>query len=190
MAVNKINKIYHRTEWRPSHYVKVDYSAFDPDDWKAEVMCHIENNEQCLLWDAFRSGASLYDGNYEYIPDGIGDFPNVTYVPRCNHHYLRVAKWHNFCTGLNSIVTMAIWAVELGFDEIVLVGCDGNFGDPKHDHFTEDYYKQVDETYAERNNQNIMMAHTMIAKECPIPIYDATVDGFLTQYPRVVLEEF
>ncbi len=34
MAVNKIHKFYPFTQWRPTHYVKVDYSTFDPDDWK------------------------------------------------------------------------------------------------------------------------------------------------------------
>src|SRR5690242_9816479 len=73
MAVNKIHKIYDRTQWRPSHYVKVDLSVFEPVDWKAEVMQHINNGEQCLLWDAFRSGADWKDGNFEFVYDGIGD---------------------------------------------------------------------------------------------------------------------
>jgi hypothetical protein len=82
MAVNKIHKIYKKTKWRPTHFVKVDYSTFDPDDWKEEVLQHVTNNEQCLLWDAFHSGADKNDGNYEFIPDGIGDIRNVTYIPR------------------------------------------------------------------------------------------------------------
>lgn len=189
MGVNKIHKIYNRTDWRPTHYVKVDFSAFDPDDWKNEVLQHVHNNEQCLLWDAFRDGADKNDGNYEYIPDGIGDFENVRYIPRCEHHYMRLADWHNICTGLNSIVTMAIWAVELGFEEIILVGCDGYFSNPKEDHFTDDYYHKVDADYANRNNKNILMAHETIKRLSRVPVYDATVNGSLTQYPKVRLED-
>mgnify|MGYP001268881622 CR=1 FL=1 len=49
MAVNKIHKIYPTgTEWRPTHYVKVDYSTFDPDNWMYEIMSHVTNGEQCL----------------------------------------------------------------------------------------------------------------------------------------------
>lgn len=184
MAVNKIHKFYDKTKWRPTHYVKVDYSTFDKDDWKAEVLPHIQNGEQCLLWDAFRAGADKNDGNYEYIPDGIGDFPNVRYIERCKHHYQRTAAWHEMCTGLNSIVTMAIWAVELGYDELVLVGCDGHFTNPKEDHFTDDYYETWDKDYAVRNNLNILMAHEMISRNCPVPIYDATVNGYLEMYPK------
>jgi hypothetical protein len=187
MAVNKIHKFYDRTAWRPTHYVKVDYSAFDPEDWKDEVLEHVTRGEECLLWDAFRAGADPHDGNHEFIPDGIGDFENVHYIPRCHHHYLRQAAWHIICTGLNSIVTMAIWAVELGYQEIVLVGCDGHFTNPKDDHCTEDYYKTWDADYANRNNINIGEAHELIRRNCPVPIINATVGGVLDMYPRVEL---
>jgi hypothetical protein len=190
MALNKIHKIYGTTKWRPTHYVKVDYSGFDPDNWKEEVLHHVNNGEHCLLWDAFRSGADPYDGNYEFIFDGIGDFENVRYIPRCEHHYLRTAEWHNICTGLNSIVTMFIWAVELGYKEIVLVGCDGLFTTPAQDHFVEDYYNAVDGDYTNRNNINIKKAHDMLSVSCPVPIYDATMGGHLTQYPKVRLEDY
>lgn len=189
MGVNKIHLIYPSTQWRPTHYVKIDYSPFDGDDWRDEVMPHINNGELCLLWDAFRNGADKYDGNFEYIPDGIGDFENVIYVPRCEHHYLRTAKWHSLCTGLNSIVSMVIWAVELGYEEIVLVGCDGWFTTPQEDHFIENYYKSADQDYQNRNNLNIVMAHEFLKANCPIPILDATVDGKLTQYRKVLLED-
>jgi hypothetical protein len=189
MAVNKIHKFYPFTQWRPTHYVKVDYSTFDPDDWKEEVLTHVNRGEQCLLWDAFHSGADQNDGNHEFIPNGIGDLRDVTYIPRCQHHYLRTADWHYTCTGLNSIVTMVIWAVQLGYKEIILVGCDGKFSDPKKDHFARGYYRKVDPEYAERNNENIVMAHDLIKAKCPIPIYDATKNGSLTQYPKVRLED-
>src|SRR5690349_8594357 len=189
MAVNKIHKIYDRTKWRPTHYVKVDYSAFDPDDWKAEILGHAYGGIQCLLRDAFRAGADPYDGNYEYIHDGIGDFSNVRYIPRCQHHYLLTGAWHHICTGLNSILTMCIWAVELGYTEIVLVGCDGKFTTPAEDHFDPEYYKAIDGEYAKRNNDCVRRAHEVIVANCPVHIYDATVDGSLDTYPKVRLEE-
>lgn len=189
MAVNKIHMIYDKTDWRPTHYFKADYSNFDNDDWKSEILQHVNNGEQCLLWDAFRTGADKNDGNYEYIYDGIGDFKNVRYIPRCEHHYLRTAMWHPFCTGLNSIITMVMWAGALGFEEIVLVGCDGKFSNPKEDHFVDNYYLNVDPEYEDRNNTNIYYAHKLISENCPIPIYDATVDGYLDFYQKVRLED-
>lgn len=189
MAVNKIHKFYPRTKWRPTHYVKCDYSAFDPDDWKAEILGHAYSGIQCLLWDAFRAGADPADGNFEYIHDGIGDFSNVRYIPRCEHHYLLQGAWHHTCTGLNSILTMAIWAVELGYQEIVLVGCDGKFTTPAEDHFDPGYYKAIDGEYAKRNNDCVRRAHEIIKANCPIPVLDATVNGYLDFYPKVRLEE-
>jgi hypothetical protein len=192
MAVNKIHLFYKKTKWRPTHYVKVDYSVFDPkhpDDWREEILQHVTGGETCLLWDAFHSGADKNDGNYEWIPDGIGDWRNVTYIPRCEHHYYLTGEWHDYCTGLNSIVTMANWAYLLGFTEIVLVGCDGKFTDPKKDHMVASYYKKVDGEYVKRNNDLIQKAHDLLAAKCPIPIWDATVGGHLTQHRKVILEE-
>ena len=192
MAVNKIHKIYPFTKWRPTHYVKIDYSVFDPanpDDWKAEILGHAYSGIPCLLWDAFRSGADPADGNYEWIPDGIGDFSNVRYIPRCEHHYQLKGAWHNTCTGLNSILTMAIWAVELGYQEIVLVGCDGKYTTPEQDYFVPDYYMAVDGEYAHRNNNCVRQAHEIIQANCPIPVLNATVGGVLEMYPRVNLEK-
>jgi hypothetical protein len=189
MAVNKIHKFYEFTQWRPTHYVKVDFSAFDPDNWKGEILGHVRSGEQCLLWDAFRAGADPRDGNYEFIHEGIGNFTNVRYIPRCAHHYQLKGAWHDLCTGLNSILTMAIWAVEMGYQEIVLVGCDGKFTSPPEDHCVEDYYHDWDPQYAKRNNANIQAAHDIIKDHCSVPVYDATVGGSLTQYPKVRLED-
>jgi hypothetical protein len=192
MAVNKIHLIYPQTRWRPTHYVKVDYSIFDPehpDDWRSEIMQHVERDEQCLLWNAFYKGADRYDGNYEWVPDGIGDFHfNVRFIPRCEHHYLLKSVWHPICTGGNSILTMVLWAVELGFGEIVLVGCDGKYTNPREDHLHPDYYSVVDGEYEKRNNECVRQAHEVIAANCPVPIYDATVNGSLDFYPKVRLE--
>jgi len=193
MAVNKIHLYYPFTHWRPTHYFKVDYSIFDPehpDDWRSEILQHVDNGEQCLLWDAFRAGADPRDGNYEWIPDGVGNFANVRYIPRCKHHYQLKGEWHPVCTGLNSILTMAIWAVELGFDEIVLVGCDGKYTNPKEDHCVECYYHAWDIDYAKRNNDMVHKAHKVISENCPVPVLDATVGGSLQMYPKVDLERF
>lgn len=188
MGVNKIHKIYGKTLWRPSHYVKVDYSPFDDEPWQNEVLPHVERREQCLLWHAFHGGITSVSEQYE-IKGGIGDLPNVLYVPHCKHSDEGTGEWHDHCTGLNSILTMANWAVLLGFTEIVLVGCDGKYSDPRKDHFIPGYYKKVDAGYVERNNRMTQKAHDLLAAKCPIPILDATIGGSLTQHRKVVLEE-
>jgi hypothetical protein len=188
MGVNKIHLIYGHTTWRPTHYLKVDYSPFDNDNWMDEVMPHVDSGEQCLLWHAFHGGLTAVSEQFE-IKGGVGNVPNVEYIGRCHHHDEGTGDWHSVCTGLNSVLTMAIWAVELGAKEIVLVGFDGKYTTPDKDHFVDNYYKTWDSAYADRNNTNIVKAHRVIHAFCPVPVYDATVDGSLVCYPKVALEE-
>ena len=188
MAVNKIHLIYRKTAWRPTHYVKVDYTPFDNDPWQDEVMPHVHRGEKCLLWSAFHGGITSLNQQFE-ISGGVGARDNVEYIGRCEHHDRLEGDWHNICTGLNSILTMAIWAVDIGFQEIVLVGCDGKFTNPTEDHFIDNYYKTWDVGYTQRNNTNVTKAHEIISRFCPIPVYDATVDGYLDCYQKVGLED-
>jgi hypothetical protein len=190
MGVNKIGAIF-----QPDYYVKVDYSPFnqDADEWLEEVVPMVKSGTPCLLWDVFRDGVKDPNAAFgDWIPKGIGDHPNVTWVSRCNHHeyppYLR-AEWHEpFCTAYNSISVMAQWAVKLGFEEAVLVGCDLGFTDGISDHFAP-YYKQVDGNYRERNNKYTLAAHEMILRNCPIPVYNATIGGDLEIHKRVDIHE-
>lgn len=185
MGVNKIGKIF-----SPSYYVKIDYSQFDGDNWKDEVLPMLDR--PCLLWDVFRDGVQEYGKPfYDSIPEGIGEQINATWVSRCEHHGNKgyQGRWHEpFCTANNSIVTMVQWAEKLGYDEIYLVGCDGEFTDGVTDHFMP-YYKSVDSGYAERNNSCINNAHKIIKESCSAPIYNATIGGSIEVYPRVNIYE-
>lgn len=171
IGVNKIGAIF-----TPDYYVKVDYTEFDDGDWKSEVMPMVEKDIPCLLWDWFDV-----------------DAPNVRKIPRCEHHGVpdghksSTKGWHQpFCTAYNSISIMAQWAVQLGFNEIVLVGCDLNFTNGVDDHFMP-YYTKVDGGYVERNNRFALAAHKLIKECCPVPVYNATIGGELEIYPRLDL---
>jgi hypothetical protein len=192
MALNKIARIFEVTEWRPTHYVKVDFSEFTGDDWRDEVWPVVACGAKMLLWDAFRDGA----GERGIVAGG--DLPNTTWVQRCKkHHYYAVGdekapiSWHlpDLCTAINSMSIMAQWAVLLGYDEIYLVGCDLGYTNGDNDHFFAGYYHSVDSSYADRNNRSALGAHKIIKRSCPIPVYNATVGGLLEVYPRVNLED-
>jgi hypothetical protein len=173
MGVNKIGALF-----IPDYYVKVDRSEWPGEDWKTEVLPMVERGIPCLLWDWFGISAS-----------------NVTNVPRCVHHNIPdghkncATQWHKpICTAYNSISIMVQWAVQLGFTEIVLVGCDLNFTNGRDDHFNINtgYYQKVDAQYQERNERFTRAAHDLIRLNCPVPIYDATINGVLN-YPRLEL---
>jgi len=185
MGVNKIGAIF-----KPNYYVKIDFSQFDGNEWKDEVSPMLDR--PCLLWDVFRDGEPREGEPFsDSIPYGMGDHPNVTWVSRCEHHGNKgyEGKWHDpFCTAHNSIVTMTQWAVQLGFDEIFLVGCDGEFTDGITDHFMP-YYKKIDSGYVERNNKCVRMAHKLIKRSSPVPVYNATIGGSLEVHPRVDIYE-
>lgn len=173
-----VNKIAGIKTWRPTHYVKVDYSPFDGESWKDEILPFIETDTPCLLWDAFRDGDNDFG-----ISDGLGDRSNVTWIARCKHHgepptsKYRATEWHEpFCTAYNSLNIMAQWAVKLGATEIHLIGCDGKFTNGKDDHFMP-YYEYVDAGYVERNNSHVLAAHQLIKANCPVPVYDHTPNG-------------
>lgn len=185
IGVNKIGAIFD-----PTHYVKIDFSQFDGNEWKNEVEPML--GRPCLLWDVFRDGVSVPgEPFHDSIPFGLGDFPNVTWVSRCEHHGNKGYEglWHEpFCTAHNSIVPMVQWAVKLGFKKIYLVGCDGEFTDGIHDHFMP-YYKSVDSGYIDRNNRCVKMAHELIKRSCPIPVVDCTVGGKLNIWERADLTD-
>jgi hypothetical protein len=193
MAVNRISLIYPKTKWRPTHYYKTDYTI--GQNWLPEIMSHVLNYEQCLLWDAFKNGAAIEDINHHFIPDGIGDtYSNVRYVPRCSHVFegTGTGVWDDthFCLGLNSVLGMARWAVELGYDEIYMIGFDGNYREDKKDHCIENYYGQdMDVDYAKRNNEKTMEAHTLIYEKCPIPVYNCSKISVFGMHPYRDLEK-
>lgn len=183
MGVNKIGAIF-----KPTYYVKIDYSQFDGNEWKDEIMI----DRPCLLWDMFRDGEQREGEPFsDSIPIGMGDHPNVTWVSRCEHHGNKgyEGKWHDpFCTAHNSIVTMAQWAVKLGFEKIYLIGCDGEFTDGVNDHFMP-YYKNIDSGYVSRNKKCVQLAHELIKRSCPVPVVNCTVGGVLDVWERADLKE-
>ena len=186
MGVNKIAARYN-----PTHYVKIDYSAWEKDEWLYEVFPQVASGKPCLLCDVFRDGVKNPDAPFgDNIPKGIGDYINATWISRCLHHGNKGYEggWHEpICTAWNSIVPMVQWAEQLGFDEAFLIGCDGVFTDGITDHFMP-YYKEVDANYQTRNNECVKRAHAMIERNCKMKVYNATAGGVIENYPRVDLE--
>jgi len=181
MGVNKIARIFPDTEWRPTHYVKVDHSMFEDEQPADQISPVAECGAKMLLLSQFQ--------------DTVGDAPNITWVDRCKHHFYppgheqAAQSWHmpEYCTAHNSISLMAQWAVLLGYDEIYLLGCDLDYTDGNSDHFVEGYYHNVDWQYKERNESYALYAHQVIRRSSPVTVYNATLGGALEVHPRVDL---
>lgn len=196
-AMNKIHLIYKYTDWRPSMYFKVDHNTVDLTH-KEEIMIHAGLGIPMWLWDQFRTGYPEGHPNYDIMPDGVGELPNTTWIPRCKNSWAqarnrskRCKGWHfpQLCTSWTGISTMIQIAVQLGYKSIYLLGCDlGYTPDARKNHFTPDYTKDLRDK-SEMDNYNMLHAHKVADICSPVPIYNASPGGYLEVYPRVDMYE-
>jgi hypothetical protein len=163
------------------------------------------------LLEDFRYGLPDEHPNHGDFPPemAIGDMPNVTWVPRCEKHRgysggnpKGMKEWHfpEICTAYNGMSPMIQISVQMGYEEIYLVGCDlGYKSDFRKNHFCEDYSldnfppNARDAIYwSKADDFNARVAHEIAKKECEkrgVKIYNATAGGELEIYPRVRLED-
>lgn len=172
MALNAIDLIYEKTDWRPTYYFCMDVNPNDSHKWDA-----IRNNLGCkklFLWDGFKH---KFNGE------------NIEWLPRCKKHHPfpvesrnALQEWHlpTICTAHGSMSPMMQLAVAMGYDEIYLVGVD--LFAAKKDHFDPRYPAYC--KWEERNKIETHI-HTVAKRSSPVPIYNATIGGRLEIYPRV-----
>lgn len=174
--MNAISIIYDKTDWRPKFYFCMDINPNDGRRWKS-----IEDNLTCekvFLHDLWKD---RFSGN------------NIVFIPRCKKHHPfpvtsknALQEWHlpTICTAHGSMSPMMQLAVQMGYEEIYLVGVD--LFTQKKDHFDEDY-----PAYAkwEERNKIENHIHEVAKKSSPVPIYNATIGGMLEVHPRVDIFE-
>jgi hypothetical protein len=180
--------MYKYTDWRPDFYFMIDHNMQNtPGYWRE---CILDNaGTPKYLWEKFRDG---FDNEAER---GIGDIPHTVWMPRCEkHHYYmsnnihkRVQSWHlpDICTAIGGLSAMMQIAVMMGYEEIVLLGCDlGYKEDGTANHFDPNY-TQDDRDRATLDNENMLYLHEMAKLSSPIPIYNGTIGGQLEVHKRI-----
>jgi hypothetical protein len=172
MGLNAIDLIYDKTTWRPTYYFCMDVNPNDRHRWQA-----VENNLGCkklFLYDLWKE---RFQGD------------NIEYIPRCKKHHPfpvqsrnALQEWHlpTICTAHGSMSPMMQLAVQMGYEEIYLVGVD--MFTAKHDHFDEHYPSYC---VWEERNKILQHIHEVAQRSSPIPIYNASVGGYLEVHPRV-----
>jgi len=200
VGLNRIHLMYDKTDWRPTYYVKTDHNPHLVNMWAEETMLQINLGIKCYLWEAFRDGLPEDHCNNETLPVGIGDFPNVTWIPRCKHHGIpsyssphngRALKWHlpEICSAYSGIGPAIQVAVLNGATEIYLLGCDLGYGREKGlDHCSPEYSLDS-RILGEFDTSEVTEAHILAKNSSPVPIYNATVGGDLEIHPRVDINE-
>nr|MBN1228898.1 hypothetical protein [Anaerolineae bacterium] len=138
----------------------------------------------------------------ELLPKSIYDDwtrkPNITPYGMCPHtvHHPPDA-WHfpYLCKQGGAVPVAIQAAVMRGFEEIYLLGCDGNFrATDAHsgNYFHTDYNISFGSQFAEERNQSLMLAHTLAAKECAergVSIYNLSPDSMFDMYEKKTLTE-
>lgn len=192
-GVNRINKIFNQTKWRPTYYVCVD-----------PVM--VENNEKNMIEIPAKS--KLIPIDYKFY-HGI-DLPGFDYI---NANYDREKdgseSFSMDCTqqvNIRSTVTVACiqLAIHMGYREIYLLGIDHSFNhvildkgrtvkdDSVKNYFVEDYDTDVQDKVVHDIGQTTKDYQDM-QKFClnhGIQVINASRKTQLEVFPRVSFDQF
>lgn len=197
MVMNKFGFMAKQHGWKikPKYYFKIDHNTIDQTHIE-EIMWGAENCKKLFLWEQFRTGYKVGHGNYEDMKTGVGNLPNVQWLKKCEHtpyqwdNWKAVQSWHlpRFCTAFGGMSVM-LQIASMEYDEIYLLGCDlGYTPTMSLNHAIPDYTKDLRDK-SEMDNGNMLYLHNMAKRCSPVPIYNATIGGFLEVYPRVDLME-
>ena len=187
-ACNNIHLIYKDTQWRPTYYVRSeDMVLFNSMPWVESIETHLNMGIPCYMSGYYKKWASGY--------------PNYIEIKHCWHYTMNYDhpdapdEWHMpmLCQFGGSLIVAMQIALNLGYDELVLVGCDLGYRDNKPSHFSE-RYEHGGEQPARYANLNNVWAHICginyhARRGLPFNVINATVGGDLHLYPRRSLEE-
>jgi len=176
-ALNQINLLYDKYEWRPSVYCS--FSNRKEKKWRDNILYNINTlNIPIFLCEDYK-GIIKNEEKINFIKT-IGtdkcDFNDSTQFHTNIEEY--VTK-HG--STLLSVLEVAIY---MGFKEIYFIGTDLGY-DKNETHFDKNY---LDLTNPSRYNTNIINTHKLILNNISkynVKIYNATIGGELELYERV-----
>jgi len=189
-GLNGIAVIFPKTKWRPTFFVGVNY-YFDkkyPNLYEP-MMLAIEEARHSFIWN-------------EHAPIRDDVTPMNCTLGHLSSEEIDLSCWSDNPIewvgkpGTSSFVALQI-AVWLGFNPIYLLGFDGNYkpeinGDPNHiEGYPRPSTKPALDKYEEINLGHVK-AHEIAKKICDrkgIKIFNATRNGHLNVYQRILLEE-
>lgn len=192
MVMNKFGRIdeYHGWGLKPKYYFKIDHNTVDMSH-REEIMWGFKNCEHLYLWEMFKYGYPERHPNHDVLPDGVGNLPRTTWLKKCEHTPYHAGnskaahEWHEpLCTAYGGMSVMIQIAVNLGYDEIYLLGCDLGYTSDVNQNHAIPAYTGDRRDKSDMDNNNMLALHKMALRCSPVPIYNATVGGELEVYPR------
>lgn len=193
-AVNRIAKIFDKTDWRPTFYVGVT-DALNDSRHRDDILKGIHSSELAICWDRYRKLAPIDSGQ------------SVVYVP-CSHtgdlnnNQARDDWWSDDIAERLDKFGVAVFsalqvAVYFGFETIYLIGCDGNYTPPvdgiDKSHFDNAYrpFDVIRNYDYNQLNGALLRAHEIAekaAKRRGVKIYNCSPISAITAHERIDLE--
>lgn len=189
-GVNGIAKIYDKTNWRPTHYVRAEEASTgaDPKAYTKDMQIHFDLG--CEIWanEFFTWDAKHIQKSGQYRQIRACSHYNIHFDnPDCPPLY-HLPRLCTFGSSVNVAIQIAL--EKLKVDTVYLVGCDMGYKEGTANHFDPEYTKTVGELRNARYTElDILAAHMIAARTFPNKIFNATVGGVLEVYDRVKLEE-
>jgi hypothetical protein len=208
-GMNRIHLLYPVTRWRPTYFMWSDLPQREDD--RTALITHIVSGEECYI------RSDIYDqllGRWRAYPEPwIKEMPDTVHPWKYHLEHLcaRPGDEHwpdEWCfpeepgvlcklgTGMGPVMQQAI---RLGYDELVLVGCDLDWhvlsGEDDSNHFSREYEANLEVHTKERADANNALGRAMHelawawCQEHGVKVWNATDGGALEVYPRVSLGE-
>jgi len=191
-ACNRIQLIYDKTKWRPTYWNLADRSRSTMQ--AADIDFHLHEGYPCYVRADIPRGAEAVMW-YKAFPD--------TFIPFAECDHLDVFRnpasaWHfpRLCKCGGSLGISIQQSVILGYDQLIVLGCDGGIKANSHNHFDAKYV-DVDSVSGPDNekciNQTLELMHRTAIDECRkrgVEILSATRAGRHWGYRQVRLEDY
>lgn len=198
IAMNRISKIYDKTNWRPSFFVCTTSNVED-EEWRKDILETVDMGVPTFIWDELSKHFDKYENIYNLKCTNGSEVSMDPPLEWWSYDIeQRVTKF-----GTSMIVALQI-AVYMGFDEIYILGADLGF---KTSLLQKIFYrlrmKKIGHMFDKNHffgsygtpgfnsdtlNKNMVGAHVLAKKACEekdIKVYNASIGGALEVYPRV-----
>ena len=212
IAMNRISLIFDKTEWRPTYYIFCSSNCDNPNwgkEWTSSIHKIIENDnikpfiyskyQKTILKDLIKNkyinekkikNVEWFHSVSEKKPDNLGNIDPICFS---SDIVKRIDK-----TGTTMNVALQL-ANYMGFEEIILLGCDLGFkpdnglNDTDPNHFSKEYNADIPEYKIDKINNQMRNVHKLARMKIDkkIKMYNATIidKTQLDIYPRIDYKE-
>ena len=193
-AVNRIAKIFDKTDWRPTYYVGVTDAIFD-NRHRGDILEGISSAQVSICWDGYRKVTKSYTKHKIF-------YVHCSHIEDYNSDQAQDDWWSDDVAerldkfGVSVFPALQV-AVYFGFEIIYLIGCDGNYTPPvdgiDRSHFDSAYRPfDVFPNYDyDQLNKALLRAHEIAeaaANRRGVKIYNCSPTSAITSHEKIGLE--